>query len=270
MSSWQKRREEIRERHVGNTDKRVLLVEGTDDVEAYGSLLERRLPGWENHWGIAHAGNKLFILSILAAETDWLGLVDRDDWSDERIDQEQENLPNLCVLPRFCLENYLIDPDELWASLPEKQHAKVGDGLVQLRSKLLVERDKWVRHGVLWSVINPLWSGLRTLGFKERLLDVHNAQDDDFIRNTLNEWHEFLNPDHIFSQFQDLHSEVVGKSETEQLHRWVHGKQFYESVVHPVLNRLLGQVSVATRRTRLFQGLPIPEDLGFLWERLQW
>ncbi len=42
MSSAKKRLQEILEKEVENTGKRVFLVEGEDDVEAYNRLLNRR------------------------------------------------------------------------------------------------------------------------------------------------------------------------------------------------------------------------------------
>jgi hypothetical protein len=56
MKGWQKRRDEIRDEKVGQTGKRVLLVEGPDDVDVYGILLSRRFGAdWEKEWLLALA-----------------------------------------------------------------------------------------------------------------------------------------------------------------------------------------------------------------------
>lgn len=268
MKGWQRRQDEIRDEKVGQTGKRVLLVEGQDDVAVYGILLNRRFgAAWEKDWALAAAGNKGFVLDILVEESTWLGLVDRDEWSQDLIAQKQAELPNLLLLPRFCIESYLIDPDELWVAFPSNQRAKITGGLTKLRNQVLVDKDKWVRHGVLWSVINPLWSGLRGLGFKEMLLDIDTAQDDDKIKETLRAWHDYLDPQRIFTTFQSLLDDVMQRSEAEQLRLWVHGKEFYRSHVHQVLNRHLGQANVEDRMRDLFKTIQ-PDDLEPIWRKM--
>jgi len=269
MSSAKKRLQEIREKEVENTSKRVFLVEGEDDVEAYNRLFKRRLSfSWEEKWIITHAGNKQKVIDILAAEPTWLGLIDRDEWSEDRILQQQNALSNLLVLPRFCMENYLICPDELWGALSDHQKAKIKGGLPELQAEILIDKDKWIRHGVLWFVINPLWEGIKVLGFKGTLLDFNNAQDDAKIRETLNNWYNFLEPQTIFRQFQERLNAVMAKDEAEQLKRWVHGKQFYYLHVHQVLNRFIGQENAELRRKKILQTCQLPNDLDFVYQKM--
>ena len=59
MKGWEKRRDEIRETQVGQTGKKVILVEGTDDENAYGILLNRKFGSdFESNWVMAPAGHK--------------------------------------------------------------------------------------------------------------------------------------------------------------------------------------------------------------------
>jgi hypothetical protein len=266
----QKRRLEIREELIGQTGKRALLVEGTDDVSLFRILLLRKWGAeWESDWVLADVGSKKIVTDILAQETDWLGIVDRDEWTDEVITAKQDELENLFVLPRFCMESYAVDPDELWEALPQKMQGKVAGGLEVLTSDILRDMGKWLRHGVLWSAINPLWGGLRALGFKEKLLDFDVAQNDDIIKETLNEWHGYLNPDQIFQSFADKLNQVSGLPVKEQLHKWIHGKQFFLEHVHPVLNKYLGQNDAQSRIMEVFRSFALPEDLEPLWSRIQ-
>jgi len=263
-----KRLQEIREEYVGNTGKKVLLVEGEDDADAYSELLNRKFSGWEDNWIVAHANGKQKVIDILKLESTWLGLIDRDEWSEERISQEQRHLANLLILPRFCLENYLICPDELWEALPENQKAKMTRGFPQFKTELLSDKDKWLRHGVLWTIINPLWEGITELGFKYALLEFNNAQDDDKIQEILLNWHNFFEPEKLFTQFKNRLSEVMAKDEVEQLKQWIHGKKFYREHVHQVLNRFLGQEDTEIRRTKILQTCPLPNDLDFVYQRM--
>lgn len=103
-------RDRIRQEFIGTQEKQAFLVEGLEDKDAFRILLERFLPDWEQRWGIAEAGNKRQLLELLRLEPDWLGLVDRDEWDQAAIDERTAAQPNPLVLPRFCLENYLINP----------------------------------------------------------------------------------------------------------------------------------------------------------------
>ncbi len=80
---------------------------------------------------------------------------------------------NLNILPRFCLENYLVEPTELWDALPANQRDKIDGGFEQLSGEILVDLDKWIRHGALRTLITPLWDGLIARCFQGDLLDIH-------------------------------------------------------------------------------------------------
>lgn len=268
MSKTDDRIQEIREKQIGNTQKRVLIVEGADDINAFESFLNRACPDWARDWVLADAGKKTEVLAIVKKETDWIGVLDRDEWSQQKINEQETQLSNLWFLPRYCIENYLIVPEELWQALPAKQQAKIAGGLQELEQFIQTDLDRWRCHGVLWSVINPLWEGLRSLGFKEALLDPDIATNDEEIRRKLAEWHGFLEPDQIWQQYQQALTDVAGQSENEQFKRCFHGKLFYERVIHPLLNDLLGQKSANHRQQAIFRTLPVPDDLTPLWQKM--
>jgi len=269
VKGCQKRRGEIKDERIGQTGKRALLVEGTDDVSFFRILLTRKLSAnWENDWVLAHAGNKRTVTDILEQEEDWLGIIDRDEWADDVIASKEVELENLFVLPRFCIESYAVDPDELWEAIPQKIRGKVAGGLASLESDIMRDNGKWLRHGVLWSEINPLWSGLRSLGFKEKLLDFDVSQEDHIITETLNEWHGYLEPERIFQRFTNNLSQASRLPVKEQLHRCIHGKQFFLEHVHPVLNKYFGQNDAQSRMMEILRSRALPEDLEPLWKRI--
>ncbi len=269
MSNATKCIDRIKGEQIANTRKRILLLEGDDDVKAFRILLDKKCTNnWEQHWSLASANGKKTVLDILRHEPTWIGLVDRDEWSDATITEKQAELQNLCVLPRYCLENYLINPDSLWVALPLRQKNKIGGGATELRLAILLEKDKWLRHGVLWSIINPLPDGLWELGFKDDLLDVNNAQDNKSIKIKLKAWHDYLNPDLLFGKFTDKLLVASHDTIDNQLHIWIHGKKFYENVVHSTLNRLLKQTTADFRKFELFQSMELPDDLAPLWTKM--
>lgn len=102
------------------TGRRVLLVEGTDDVTAFQNFLSRKFPTWEQGWILAPAGSKKNVLEALTLEANWLGVVDCDAWTDEQIAEKRRNLANLLVLPRFCIESYLDSTGRALAGVSAK------------------------------------------------------------------------------------------------------------------------------------------------------
>lgn len=269
MSKTDDRIKEIREQQIGNSAKRALIVEGADDVDAFQSFLGKAYQGWEQSWVIAEAGKKTEVLAIIRKEPNWIGVVDRDEWSASKIADLETELTNLWVFPRYCIENYLLIPDELWGALPEKQRNKIVGGIEQLNQLITVDLTRWRCHGVLWSVVNPMWEGLRSLGFKEALLDPAIATNEAEIKAKLQEWHDYLEPDSIWQSYQDALAQVVQLSVDEQLKRYVHGKHFYKQVVNPLLNQMLGQKSEIERQKAIFRFLPVPDDLGPLWRKME-
>lgn len=209
------------------------------------------------------------MLELLVRELNWVGVVDRDEWTEQVIDEKQRDIPNLWVMPRFCLENYLCDPDELWAMLPPVQQQNIQGGYQALHLAITGNLRLWRQHGALWQVINPLWEGLRALGFKERLLDIQQAGNEQAIRQTLNDWHQFLLPDPIWAGYQARLAEVAGWPESQQLQCGVHGKQFFPNVVHAALTQLLDeQAKASDRQNRLLQNAQPPADLLPLWQKM--
>ena len=182
--SIEDRRNYIRQKYIGSQDKGVFLVEGTDDVDSYSILLKRFLPDWEQRWAIAPAGNKRQLRELLKLEPTWLGLVDRDEWGPGEIEEYTAQHRNLMVLPRFCLESYLIHPAELWQAIPPERQTAVDGGQSEFSTRIQGDLPRYLKHGALFKVVTPLWSGLRALGFKEALASeesVDKAQNDNEV-----------------------------------------------------------------------------------------
>lgn len=258
----------IEQQRLGNNSRRVLIVEGPDDVHAVTSFLNniQAFTGWKNHWHIEPAGNKPLVIEILAKKADWLGIIDPDEWSEEKLQEVKQTLDNLWVLPRFCIENYLIVPSEIYRAIGQNKFKGTDEAV--LTDRITAQLDKWVAHGVLWHIINPLWAGLRVRGFKEALLESAIAQDEQTIQNTLSLWHDYLDPVKLYQRYQEKLSQVQQLSVEQKLLYWVHGKQFYESVVDRVLHELIGQQSAVSRQKDIFRHCPVPADFNPLWQKM--
>ncbi|MGI9283095.1 MAG: hypothetical protein ACR2PX_26155 [Endozoicomonas sp.] len=265
-----KRIRQIEEQLIGGTGHRVLLVEGPDDVDAFSAWLTRSFEAvWENQWVVTYAGKKTLVLEILEQRPEWLGVVDRDEWSNEGIAEREQRHTNLMILPRYCIENYLIVPQELWDALPPVQQEKVQGGYETFEQKITSDLERWVKHGSLWAAVNPLWEGLRALGFKEALLAPEIVENDQVVRQKLEEWHSFLEPGSIYQNYQQKLNAAKTLEPSDQLRRCVHGKKFYDTVVNSVLNDLLGQMQSSERQRAILRKLAVPEDLQPLWQRME-
>lgn len=268
MSTLEERIEQIKTQFIGKTGLRVLLVEGQDDVDAYRIFLDRKFPEWEKSWFLAHAGKKSDVVKMLKREVGWIGLVDRDEWTEAEISEQKAECVNLCVLPRFCLESYLIDPAELWAAFPAKQRAKIPGGESQFTSELRANLTEWVRHAALWHGVRPLWHELRKLGFPDSVSGNPPMPDDASLRAMFQEWHITLDADAVLASVHALEAQLGAEEASRLFAQWLHAKRFYPQVVHQTLNRLLGQKPAKERRLAILRTRPMPSDLEFLWQTM--
>ncbi|MBL0385333.1 DUF4435 domain-containing protein [Tumebacillus sp. ITR2] len=265
MAKWTDLRDQILEREVGNLGKRIFLVEGKDDVLCYEAALRSHVghTEWNTQWSVIDANGKENVLKILKDQPTWVGLVDRDELSDEEVQALQAQYPNLHILPRYCMESYLIVPDELWNMIPSHYRDNFRAGESKFKQMITRDLQKWVRQGVLWSVVNPLQQELISVGFKDHLLDFQIAQDETKIKQKLEEWSSKLDADRLFSTFQTRLEEVLQLPEPVQLTRWVHGKDFWKGRVQPVLRLLMGQRNNwdTPYDIELWQHLKLPGEL---------
>jgi hypothetical protein len=268
MSTLEERIEQIKTQFIGKTGLRVLLVEGPDDVDAYRIFLGRKFPEWEKAWLLAPAGNKADVVRMLEKEPNWIGLVDRDEWTEAEIAEKKVAYANLTVSPRFCVESYLIDPAELWAAFPGKQREKVLGGEVQFRSEVLATQTEWIRHAALWHSVRPLWRQLRSLGFPDSVLGNPPMPDDEALRAKFAEWHVTLDADAVLVAVQALEVQLGAEEVSKLCAQWLHAKSFYAQVVHKTLNRLLGQKPARERRLAILRTRSIPDDLAPVWQAM--
>lgn len=272
MSGWTTARDAILQQQVAATGVRALVVEGEDDKMIVEAFLDKISPEiWATKWCVGVSNGKQNVLKILDDQVTWLGLVDRDEWSENAANAAAgvaSRAGRLHVLPRFCMESYFISPHDIWSALPAVQQKAIQDGEATVDAAIKTNSDSWLRHGALWHAVNPLWDGLQSRGFKDRLLDHTNAQDDALIRQTLAGWHQFLDPQRIFTDFQTHLATARATGGEEQFRRWIHGKRFFNQKVVPTLNQLLGQKSASNWYRDLSITLPVPADLQLLWDAL--
>ena len=251
--------------------KRALVVEGKTDELVFTQLLKKVAPQWETRWVLAEVGGKRNVIEILSKQPTWLGIVDRDEWDNAQLNHRQQQLPNLLVLPRFCIENYLVVPSELLPGLPPKQRAKLpgesAAAIEAITSSITANLESWIQFGTAWAIINPLWDELRSLGFNRDLLDPQQVITEPGFLAHCERWHAHLDPVVLLQRYQSKLAEIRDLPVDEQLRTIVHGKKFYKAVVTPAFMRLL-TMPKAISVDVWFREMPVPADLDFIWHEM--
>ena len=258
----------IKEQHIGTTGVRVLLVEGKDDVLAFRVFLDSKFQNWEKSWRLEPAGNKKQVLDFLQIESTWLGVVDCDEWTPSELAAHIAALPNLKVLPRFCMESYLIDPVELWSAFPQMQKDKIPGGLANLQHEIEISINDWIRQAALWHEIRPLWRKLRELGFPDIANSNPPVPSNAALQVHLPQWQAVLNPTNIIANVDLLEQSLLNMPKDQLYASWLYAKKFYPLVVNPTLNKLLGTKNESDRRKSILRTRSVPSDLDPLWKAM--
>ncbi len=174
------------------------------------------------------------------------------------------------VLPRFCLESYLVSPSELWAAFPPKQQAKVEGGEAAFRNDLLAFQAEWIRHAAVWHAVRPLWQKLQKAGFADvASKKPPNIPNDEELLETFRGWSALLgNADKLLENVQGLESKMKNLDADELCRNWLHAKHFYAEAIHPLLDKMLGQKPAKERRLSIFRSRQVPPDLDVVWQRM--
>ena len=235
-------------------NKRVLLVEGTGDVAFLTLMLDKPPLRDENifaDWVIAPAGGKDAVLRLLKERPDLYAMVDRDAWSEAESRSVERKYPHLHILPRFCIENFLICPDELTQAIP---------GFAKLENLIEREIPQAVRHGCLWRAAQPLYEELLQAGFNRALLRYPPPNEGE-MQEVLASWQHLLSPENVRQRMAEHFLEMKDAPAQTLLRRYVHGKVFWRGCVEGLAARFFpGRKSDELRR-EVFRRLPMPKDL---------
>lgn len=260
--AYQRYYDDILDAHRGAPYKQVLVVEGSADVEFLDYMLDKEPYKSRNYymqWIVAEAGGKENCLKMIERNEGWHALVDRDCWTDVEAEDMRRKYPTLHILPRFCIENYMCHPQEIFAALGKMQRTvKTEQKLARL---FLPHMDDALRHGALWRAVQPLYNGLRDLGFNDVLLNFRVPADEDIMK-ILNSWHSYLDPSRIQGEYYASLELARSLSLEDQLFRWIHGKYFFQNAVIPTLEASVDRRGIRAWRRHLLRNMPMPDDLS--------
>ena len=237
----------------GGGTKKVLVVEGSGDTSFLTLMLDKppfRDMGILERFVIVDAGGKDSVFKILGAHPGYFGMVDRDTWSDAECEKKRGVFPTLFILPRFCIENFLICPDELQNALPE----------LKLTAAITAEIPNGIRHGCLWRAAQPLYDELMASGFNKALLQ-YPPLDESAMADLTGTWQDILSAENIQTRMAEALELSKAESEEALLRTFVHGKVFYKAVVEKRASMLFPDAVGEKLKVQLFRRIAVPEDL---------
>ena len=234
--------------------KKVLLVEGTGDVSFLTLMLDKPPLREENilaDWVIAPAGGKEAVLRLLKEQPELHGMVDRDAWDEKECAQKLKEYKTLHILPRFCIENFLICPDELSSAIPAFR---------ELAPIITREIPNAVRHACLWRAAQPLYEELLQAGFNRALL-YYPPPDETEMKRLLGDWQQLLSPENVRLRMDEAQRQMAGSSPHDLLARFTHGKVFWRGCVELLASRVFPGLKSDELRRTVYRRLPLPKDL---------
>jgi hypothetical protein len=246
----------------------VLLVEGPDDDVILSYFLGNHRPGWNLRLFIGQAGGKPEVIRGLKHRPQWIGVVDRDVWSQAEMDEAHRGTPRLRVLPRFCIESYFCVPEELWPALPPSHRSVVEDDIDRLKQPILDALPDWVAHGAMYRVLRVRAAGVRSRDVFPHALQASPVTDEDEIRKILETWHRYLDPESILVEYRAERQNGLSLPVNEQLTRYVVAKKFFEQVVVPTLDDLFGATDKKWLERFRDGNIQPPAELAALFEEI--
>lgn len=240
--------------------KTVVVVEGAGDIAFLTQMLDKppfRERNLFTRFVLMEAGGKDAALTILEAFPDFRAMVDRDAWPEAVCEKRQRDTPGLHILPRFCIENYLICPGELAAALPGFEEADA----------IQAEIPNAIRHGCLWRAAQPLYEQLMGLGFNKALL-TFPPPDEKRMEELVSSWQALLSAESIRQAMDEALAGVAQREPLDLLRTFCHGKIFFKSVVAPRLKERFPGENTEGLKRKLYRRLPLPEDLQTFLEEV--
>lgn len=167
--------------------KIVLLVEGETDRTCIETALESYAVEWSKHVFVIAVGGRTKVLEVLKTGTLFgelklpqppariFGLIDRDVWTDQDVQDQQTRIPNLHVTEGWCLENSLLlnQHGQVLSALEPVEFSEWADGYTlawaiqntidaypiksgKLYGPVRPLRVDWTNHEQIVSIVQPL------------------------------------------------------------------------------------------------------------------
>lgn len=227
---------------AASQNKKVLAVEGKNDVAVYREWLHKRLgPAWVNAVHLENARDRARLLSGLRRlnEADdpfkdsIFGLADRDEWQAADVAALKAELPTLLVNEsRHSLESYFCDPDELEAALTASGNQNIVPVMPNLRQRLESALEQYVPHWALGCTIQRANERIREdAQYPAFFRDICPLPADEDIAAKLQQWASMLDPTPLLQSYASLRQTSFARPQTEQFRSCVEPKLLFAKVV---------------------------------------
>jgi hypothetical protein len=181
---------------------------------------------WEKHKENSDSRKKIFII-----DGDFILI--NDDLKSKIKPKYQQNLDGLYVLPRYCIENFLIDKNSLISVTHDEDPL---DDIHTIESKInfedwiLKNEDLLIELFIIYSIVIKNNIGIKTIKFK--ITNFYNGQPGvvckDLIRNRINYLKEqtlFLFPEMDFNhEIRERSERIIDRQ--NKLLRYISGKDY--------------------------------------------
>lgn len=257
-------------------EKKGLVVEGKSDVRFVEAFLDagQRSNLWTD-WRIKlivkEAGGYNQILKELdRTDHQLLALVDRDWRTEAEIAVLQGHHPNMSFLPRIMLENYLIEPSEVWSMIVPAQRERLDEAIFKAAIQSAVA--EWLHHGALNAILyeQGAFDFCRgSEGYPKDLLTTVITDEGD-IRRKIEAWQAKLDPNKMIKAYQERLEHFQQMDISLQAKHCINGKMFFAQViVAEVLNRFIRQADESSWRDDLLAAATTcPPDLVEILTRI--
>lgn len=232
----------------GKTDKFILEVFLTAGENA-GYWKD-----WSSQLLIEVAGKKYNVIEKLKQGNSRIwGLIDHDALPVDTLAHYQQTYPQLLILPRWTIENYFIDPDELIQLLPPQASS------ILIRDEIERQKSEALKFGALWHVFTE--AGIFSEDFPNpRGLCKIPMPSDAEIYNRLSRWNNQLNPDTTLKAYLEYQQSFLANPSLNYAYH-IHGKNFFLQVVQPILNKITQKSEDDWKRELLKSVTDCPADL---------
>jgi hypothetical protein len=259
---------------VLRSGQRGLAVEGKTDKDIVEAFLDAGQPAhwddWTNKLRVEIVGNSTKVIEELQLQNRsvW-GLIDQDAHTDSELTGLKQQYPQLTILPRWTIENYFINPDDMTNFLPAAQ--KTPKLLTQIASIIEQNRPNWIYHGALWKVMYEN-GAMHFCGRNRYPMPLFYAPitSESQIHQQLHQWYKQLDPSGIIGNYRSRLKDFQQYPENDyNVH--IHGKRFFHAVVaSQALQTAFGQQREADEWLReLYENATIcPQDLVPLFQQI--
>ena len=209
---------------------KTVYVEGDDDVR----ILKAWFPSIPS---FTKAGGKDEVAKRTQSDTACHGLKDRDFATDTEVAASRAPDSRLALLRRYCIENYLLEPDIIASAMSAMPALK--PALATWEDHAFVRRQliQWGTELALYAAANSIiaeWKLIVETDFRRYFSSLPPLPRDQVVQELQRRLASLSRPedveDALNTQYSQIQQDIAA---WEGLHRWISGKVLLEDCLYP-------------------------------------